>query len=92
MDIKPNHPSSGAHRSRPTESAGSSAGATSTVDPMDDAASSDVTVNISSQNIDSAERTMASVGPFDGEKVEALRQAIKDGTYSIDVDAIADKL
>lgn len=31
-------------------------------------------------------------GSFDAEKVERLSRAIRDGTYRIDADAIADKL
>ena len=31
-------------------------------------------------------------GSFDSAKVERIAQAIKDGTYKIDADAIADKL
>ena len=55
------------------------------------ASSSGVAVTVSNavRNLEQAKRTEADI---DTEKVKAVRQAIEDGTYVVNAEAIADKL
>ncbi len=48
-----------------------------------------VTVSSSVRGLDPATRTS---GDFDASKVKAVRTAIENGTFSVDADAIADKM
>lgn len=48
-----------------------------------------VTVSIAARGLD---QTARSTADFDASKVKAVRAAIEKGTFSVDADAIADKL
>ena len=54
--------------------------------------SSTVTVTDSAFKLLQIEKTLAEMPSFDAEKVESIKQALSDGSYTINTDSIAEKL
>ncbi|RLA41967.1 MAG: flagellar biosynthesis anti-sigma factor FlgM [Gammaproteobacteria bacterium] len=54
--------------------------------------SSTVTVTDSAFKLLQIEKTLAEMPSFDAEKVESIKQALSDGSYTINTDRIAEKL
>jgi len=54
--------------------------------------SSTVTVTDSALKLLQIEKTLAEIPSFDAEKVESIKQALSDGSYTINTDRIAEKL
>lgn len=54
--------------------------------------SSTVTVTDSALKLLQIEKTLAEMPSFDTEKVESIKQALSDGSYTINTDRIAEKL
>ena len=54
--------------------------------------SSTVTVTDSALKLLQIEKTLADISGFDAEKVESIKQALSDGSYTINTDSIAEKL
>jgi len=54
--------------------------------------SSTVTVTDSALKLLQIEKTLAEMPSFDAEKVESIKQALSDGSYTINTDSIAEKL
>lgn len=54
--------------------------------------SSTVTVTDSALKLLQIEQTLAEIPTFDAEKVESIKQALNDGSYTINTDRIAEKL
>lgn len=54
--------------------------------------SSTVTVTDSALKLLQIEKTLAEIPGFDAEKVESIKQALSDGSYTINTDSIAEKL
>ena len=54
--------------------------------------SSTVTVTDSALKLLQIEKTLAEMPGFDAEKVESIKQALSDGSYTINTDRIAGKL
>jgi len=86
----------------PTKGVGSSAGGTDVISTTTDKAQSNgkstgqtltdlVTITPSAANLQAAERSMKAVPVIDVERVEQIRNAIKNGEYEIDAAKIADK-
>ena len=53
---------------------------------------STVTVTDSAIKLLQIEKTLGEMTGFDAEKVESIKQALSDGSYTINTDRIADKL
>ena len=53
---------------------------------------STVTVTNSAFKLLQIEKTLAEMPVFDAEKVESIKQALSDGSYTINTDRIAEKL
>jgi negative regulator of flagellin synthesis FlgM len=54
--------------------------------------SSTVTVTDSALKLLQIENALAEMPSFDAEKVESIKQALSDGSYTINTDSIAEKL
>lgn len=54
--------------------------------------SSTVTVTDSALKLLQIEKTLAEMPGFDAEKVASIKQALSDGSYTINTDSIAEKL
>jgi len=54
--------------------------------------SSTVTVTDSALKLLEIEKTLAEMPGFDAEKVESIKQALSDGSYTINTDSIAENL
>lgn len=54
--------------------------------------SSTVTVTDSALKLLQIEKALAEMPGFDAEKVESIKQALSDGSYTINTDSIAEKL
>jgi len=54
--------------------------------------SSTVTVTDSALKLLQIEKTLAEIPGFDAEKVASIKQALSDGSYTINTDSIAEKL
>ncbi|MBQ0720104.1 MAG: flagellar biosynthesis anti-sigma factor FlgM [Gammaproteobacteria bacterium] len=60
--------------------------------PQQAGESSTVTVTDSALKLLQIEKTLAEMPGFDTEKVESIKQALSDGSYTINTDRIAEKL
>lgn len=65
---------------------------TTTAVPTGSASSERVQISELSSQLASLEQQLASGEEFDAAKVEAIKKAIQDGSFSINAEAIADRL
>lgn len=87
MDIKPTQQGGRVNNTTPPEQNSQPAPEQATA-PVP----ADVAVELESLSVAELQHSIANESPFDSEKIEALKEAIANGSYSINLDAIVDGL